>query len=164
MDGVLSAYHKRWWELFGEVPLRVMETDKALFNKHWDEMVSGKNFETLEMLPGAQKLLDAVKSYGVPWEILSSGGTSRYEEVKQQKITWLRNHGIDAPVNIVRKGPLKAEFADYWHILVDDTKHVVDAYGAAGGRYIHHKDDTVDETIAMLDIFVDQWGDTNVVG
>jgi 5'(3')-deoxyribonucleotidase len=151
MDGVLAAYHKRWGELYGVVPLNQMRTDSKLFYKHWDDFVDGRNFETLERLSGFDALMDAVKSTGLKYEILSSSGSGHnHEKVVEQKMKWLHKNHFNCPINIVRGGAKKAEFAKKWNVLIDDTPHVVETYRKAGGTAILHEDATVHKTIEKL--------------
>lgn len=148
MDGVLTDFDKRFTELFGGRPEQ-SEDRKEHFYTNWPAFVEGGNFGTLEMHPGAPKLLEAVRSLNVPVEILSSSGGKKYHEcVTLQKEAWLRDHGIEFKPNIVPGGWLKAEWAKPWHILIDDSAHVVDPYIAAGGTAILHYD--VDLTIKRL--------------
>lgn len=148
MDGVLTDFDKRFGELFGGRP-EESEDRKAHFYSNWNAFVEGGNFGTLEMHPGAPKLLEAVRALNVPVEILSSSGGKKYHEcVTLQKEAWLRDHGIEYKANIVPGGWLKAEWAHPWHILVDDSAHVVAPYIEAGGTAILHHD--VDLTIKKL--------------
>ena len=151
LDGVLTAYHKRWGELYGEVPLDVMNNDKKLFYAHWDDFVQGRNFETLERLSGFDTLMNAVKATGLKYEILSSsGGGNNHDFVVEQKMKWLHDNHIHCPANIVRGGLRKAEFAKKWNVLIDDTVHVVENYRNASGTAILHKNDTVHLTVEKL--------------
>jgi hypothetical protein len=151
MDGVLAAYHKRWGELFGEVPLDVMHNDKTLFYRHWQDFVDGKNFETLERLSGFDQLMDAVKETGLPYEILSSSGSGKnHEVVVEQKMKWLHKNHFHCPIHIVKGGLKKADHAKKWNVLIDDTVHVVENYRKAGGTAILHTNDNVEATVVKL--------------
>lgn len=148
MDGVLTDFNKRFGELFGGRPEQT-EDRKVHFHDNWDAFVQGGNFGTLDMHPDATKLLEAVETLNVPVEILSSSGGRKYHDcVTLQKEAWLRNHGIEYKANIVPGGWLKANWAKPWHILIDDSEHVVEPYIDAGGTAILHYD--IDVTIKKL--------------
>ena len=155
MDGVLTDFEKRYEELFGARPIEINKQNKHFWS-NWETFVKGGNFTTLEKHKGADELLSFVKSLNVPIEILSSSGGHQYHEcVTTQKNAWLRNNGIDFKPNIVPGGKKKAQFADPWNILVDDTQHVVDNYKAAGGTAILHHD--VNVTIRELSRLYLEW-------
>lgn len=151
MDGVLTDLEHRYAEKFGEFPQEA-EHRRRHFWDNWKQFVDDSEFENLPKHPGAEKLLATVemfRSNGIPVEILSSsGGGYSHDLVVAQKLKWLKANGIDYKPNIVPGGARKAEYADPWHILVDDTEHVVENYRAKGGTAILHKD--VDETIKKL--------------
>jgi len=150
LDGVLANFDKQYAILYGERPRDVEKRTKHFYD-NWDDFVLGGNFAKLEMLPGAHKLITAVKSIGVPVEILSSsGGPKHHICVTTQKLAWLRDNGIDFKPNIVPGGWRKAEYAQPWHVLVDDSAHVIEPYRKAGGTAILHSDETVDETVKKL--------------
>ena len=158
MDGVLTDLEHRYAEKFGQFP-----TDKDLKRKHfwnnWKKFVDDNEFETLPKHPGAEKLLSVVEMFrgtGIPVEILSSsGGGYSHDLVVEQKKKWLAANSISYTANIVPGGARKAEYAKPWHILIDDTEHVVENYRAHGGTAILHKD--VDATIRMLHLLHLEW-------
>lgn len=140
MDGVLTDFEKRYEELFGVRPIEVQERTQHFWS-NWERFIDGGNFKTLEKHKDADTLLQFVHSLRVPVEILtSSGGEKRHEEVMKQKIVWLCDNGIPYKANVVAGGAKKAQFAKPWHILVDDTPHVVEKYRAAGGTAVLHYD------------------------
>jgi hypothetical protein len=143
MDGVLTDFEKRYDELFGVRPEEVKARTKHFWS-NWKAFIEGENFKTLEKHKDADTLLHFVHELRVPIEILSSsGGEQFHAEVTSQKIEWLCNNGIPYKANIVPGGSKKAELAKPWHILVDDTAHVVEKYRAAGGTAILHYDISV---------------------
>lgn len=150
LDGVLANFDKQYELLFGVRP-RDVEKRKKHFYDNWDEFVLGGNFAKLEMLPNSRKLLEAVDALGVPVEILSSsGGPKHHECVVTQKLAWLRDNDLKYKPNIVPGGWKKADHAQPWHILIDDSAHVIEPYVQAGGTAILHSDHTVDDTIKKL--------------
>jgi len=148
MDGVLTDFEKRYNELFGIKPEEV-NARTTHFWRNFEPFIEGGNFRTLDKHPHADQLLAFGEAMGVPIEILtSSGGEKHHERVSADKIEWLCNNGISYKANIVAGGSKKAAFAHPWHILVDDTPHVVDKYRAAGGTAVLHYD--IDETLKEL--------------
>lgn len=140
MDGVLTDFEKRYIELYGARPIDV-NTNTTHFWRHFDEFITTGQFKTLEKHKDADKLLQFVHELRVPVEILtSSGGEQHHECVTAQKEAWLRNNSITYKANVVPGGSKKAAFAHPWHILVDDTQHVVEKYRANGGTAILHYD------------------------
>ena len=155
MDGVLTDFEKRYDELFGVRPKEVTSRT-AHFWRYFEQFIQGGNFSTLDKHEHADTLLEFVKSLRVPVEILSSSGGDKYHsEVTWQKTVWLCNHGIPYKANIVPGGGKKAEYAQPWHILVDDTERVVEKYRAAGGTAILHYD--IDVTLKELSRLHLEW-------
>lgn len=139
MDGVLADFESRFAERYGEDALKLRE--KKMRTEFWPDFIKNKQFETLDWFPGGQELLAFVKSFNTNIEILSSsGGEKFHEEVKAQKIVWLKNHNIDFKVNIVPGRKRKKEYANDHSILIDDTPDVIEDFNQAGGIGILHKD------------------------
>jgi hypothetical protein len=155
MDGVLTDFDKRYSELFGERPTDVQRRAKHFWS-NWETFIKGSNFSTLDKHKDADKLLQFVDELQVPVEILSSsGGKEFHAEVTSQKIEWLCNNSIPYKANIVPGGSKKAELAHPWHILIDDTEHVVEKYRTAGGTAILHYD--IDVTLKELSRLHLEW-------
>jgi hypothetical protein len=155
MDGVLTDFNKRYEELYGARPEEGWRRHKH-FWQNWESFINGYNFKTLDKHKDADKLLQFVYELRVPVEILSSsGGEKHHECVVAQKEAWLRNNGIDYKANIVPGGSKKAAFASPWHILVDDTLHVIEKYRSAGGTAVHHYD--IDVTLKELSRLHLEW-------
>ena len=150
MDGVLCDFNRRWHLMFGETPADTRAKNK--FSPNWDVFVTTEQFATLDPFPGWQDLLAAVRSYDVNLEILSSSGGQKYHaEVTAQKTKWLKEHGIDIPVNTVPGRRLKSNYATANTLLIDDTSDVIMGFHEAGGYAIQH--DSAVRTIKMLEGF-----------
>ena len=155
MDGVLTDFETRYEELFGVRPDEVKARAKH-FWENWQAFIMGGHFQHLDWHPGAVELLAYVASLRVPVEILSSsGGGDFHDIVVPQKLKWLESKGIPYKANIVPGGAKKAEFAEPWHILIDDTPHVVEKYRNAGGTAILHTN--VNDTIKQLGALHLEW-------
>ena len=89
MDGVLCDFEKRYTELYNEAPNS--SRDKKNWSKNWTDFVMTKQFETLDIFPGAIELLRYVRRTELPIEILtSSGGVKYHDLVAKQKDIWLK--------------------------------------------------------------------------
>jgi hypothetical protein len=148
MDGVLCNFEKRYTELYKESPNS--SRDKKNWSENWTDFVLTKQFETLDIFPGAIELLRYVRKTELPIEILTSSGGAKYHDlVAQQKDIWLKKQGLAYKRNVVSGRGLKASYATPDTILIDDTEDVIDAFNKAGGIGILHKD--IGETLQTLD-------------
>ena len=94
-------------------------------------------------------------------EILSaSGGQPYHDEVRHQKIAWLKSRGLfnrfDA-INIVESGKKKGEYAHDRSILVDDTWYVVHNFRDHGGIGLLH-DGRVDDMFYQINMTLQVFG------
>lgn len=152
MDGVIADFTKRYKEQYHMEP-REAEKKKE-FNKFFDEFIATKQFETLDLMPGAMDgLVFLRKHLTVPTQILSStANEARYDEISKQKLIWLNTHGITFSTNFVPGKKHKWKFAAPDKIIIDDTPSVIDDWNKAGGIGILHKDWTT--TLAILKMYV----------
>lgn len=135
MDGVLCDFEGRYRMLYFSDPSE--SRNKKDWDTNWAHFVLSRQFETLELFPGAKDLITYVRSLGVHIEILSSSGGNKYHnEVELQKTVWLANHRLFFPVNIVAGKKFKANYASFDSLLIDDTPEVIDSFVAAGGQGI----------------------------
>lgn len=149
LDGVVANFEHRWMEMFNESP--GASRDRKNFSPNWDTFIANRKFASLDLFPGAETLLEYVRSIDrtVNVEILSSsGGKKFHNEVSEQKHEWLNNLGVNYTRNFVPGRILKRNYATPDSILVDDTEDVIDAFRSAGGIAILHRD--ANETIEML--------------
>jgi hypothetical protein len=153
MDGVLCDFPKRYQEMFnytagGEGMANAR--DRKEFSPNWHKFVETRQFTTLDWFPGGKELIQYVNSLGLRIEILSSsGGISHHTEVRDQKIEWLCNAGLNYPVNIVPGRKIKKYFSYQGNVLIDDTLDVIEAFNQGTGTAILHKD--VNDTINALE-------------
>ena len=140
LDGVVADFNKRYKELYRMEP-REAEKKKE-FNKFFDEFIATKQFETLDLMPGAMDgLVFLRKHLTIPTQILSStANEDRYDEISKQKMIWLQTHGITFTPNFVPGKRHKWKFAKPDTIIIDDTESVIDQWREAGGIGILHKD------------------------
>ncbi len=148
MDGVLANFDKQYELLFGVRPVDTKNRTKHFWS-NWDVFVTDNNFTKLELIAGAKTLMKSCDLLKVPVEILTSTGNEKYyDTIATQKTEWLKAHNITYKPNFVAGGLKKAQYADPWNILIDDTPKVIDAYVKAGGTAILHTN--VDTTIKQL--------------
>ena len=152
MDGVIADFVKRYKEQYHIEP-REAEKKKE-FNKFFDEFIATKQFETLELMPGAMDGLTFLrKQLVVPTQILSStANEARYDEISRQKLIWLNTHNVTFTPNFVPGKKHKWKFAAPDKIIIDDTESVINDWKEAGGIGILHKD--WDTTIQILSMYI----------
>ena len=150
-SGVIADFNKRFRELFGMAP-RTAENKKE-FVQYFKEFIEGKNFATLDLMPDAHILLGYLNHTGIPVEILSSTAhPENHRAISYQKELWLEKQGIVSPRNFVPGKSKKKDFASPTHIIIDDTKSIIDDWTKAGGVAIHHTDALT--TISILDTLI----------
>ena len=148
MDGVLCNFEKRYTELYNEEPNS--SRAKKNWSENWTDFILTKQFETLDVFPGAIELLRYVRDTNLSTEILTSSGGAKYHDlVAEQKDIWLKKQGLAYKRNVVPQRSLKASYATPNTILIDDTEDVIVAFNKAGGIGILHKD--IGETLQKLD-------------
>lgn len=148
-DGVLADFDALAYEILGgrfihEVPKGTLW---AAVERH------GSFFESLPVMPGADRLVDFVTEPGLfnSVAVLTATGYTPHDAAEQKR-RWYAAWRPDLTVHIVSKSPDKAAFAHPRAILVDDRAKSIDPWVAAGGIGILHT--SVDDTIARLRQFV----------
>jgi hypothetical protein len=152
LDGVVADFVKRYKEQYHMEP-RDAEKKKE-FNKFFDEFIATKQFETLDLMPGAMDGLTFLRKHlTVPTQILTStANEERYDEISKQKMIWLQTHGITFTPNFVPGKRHKWKFAGPDKIIIDDTPSVIDDWRKAGGIGILHTD--WQHTLGVLKMYV----------
>ena len=159
MDGVLSDFEAGYKEITGRTPADLRaDRDRKLYSMYWDTFLDAEGFARLPWhSAGGIVLADTLhrldrKHFNVC--ILSSaGGFHRQREVAEQKMAWLKDHGIHWPVVIVPGRRYKAGFARSDTLLIDDTLDVITDFEYAGGQAIYHKN--WENTSERLNAFID---------
>ena len=149
MDGVLCDFERKFEELYGEEALK--NRDRKLWTEDWPDFIQTNQFEELAKFPGADDLLLFIRKHPeIEVEILtSSGGQQYHDQVKEQKIVWLKKNSIAYKPNVVPGRKHKKEFAQPDTVLIDDTEDVIENFNRAGGIGILHRD--AKETIKRLE-------------
>lgn len=143
MDGVLSDFKGRYFQLFGEVP-------KSMNREHYNTLVDYEHFMSLDKAPGANDLIAFLESIpNIQLCVLSSsGGFERHSEVQTQKIKWLCANGIKWPAVVVPGRKFKSGFASGGAFMIDDTPDVIKGFCENTGNGIVHID--VEHTIRVI--------------
>lgn len=139
MDGVLADYHKA---------VRQQPTGSKFRELVFDQKI----FETLDILPGAERLISLLEEYkvnlpGIRVHILSSCGMydpAVYNEVSRQKDQWLMKQDILGSwvSHYTHCGEAKAKFANSETLLIDDMFNNIHNFTWNGGNGVlwHHRD------------------------
>jgi len=151
LDGVIADFSKRFKEKFRVTPEETRNNKE--FGGYFVKFIADGEFESLDLMPDAYKLLDFLNSTEIEKQILSSTARpENHELISPQKQKWLNKHQIVYKANFVPGKNLKYKFATPNSIIIDDTKSVIDDWNKAGGIGILHKN--ADETIAMLKKYI----------
>lgn len=146
MDGVLTDFNKRYYELFDMTPSQTrQQADREMYSRQWESFVDTKSFATLDKHAGADELIEYLNSLkDVQLCILSSaGGFARQREVQTQKLKWLTKAGIDWPAVIVPGRKYKAGFASGDAFMIDDTPDVIKSFCENSGNGMIHTEAAV---------------------
>ena len=136
MDGVICDFNTKFSEIRQDYP--------NLEDSKFFELAILKHniFSTLKPLPDALELLEYVACLKhVYVEMLTSVGT--FDEklgyaVKIQKSGWLERNNIPHKPNFSRSMQEKAEYANAYSILVDDSIGCIEPFQEAGGHGVLH--------------------------
>jgi len=143
MDGVLANFDKAYHSY--DYPLNDAKKFRSSVLNH-------KIFTDLELMPDAQELLNFVATLeNIKIEILTSVGTLNIEQGeagKEQKLYWLNKHNIKYKANFVKGKAEKANYADPYSILIDDSIGCITPFIKAGGYGILHT--SAEESIKEL--------------
>ena len=94
-------------------------------------------FLEIPKMKDADKLYNYVKKYN--HQFLTSAGSYATSYIAKQKIEWVRKHFGNVKVDVVSTSKEKAAWAKPYHILIDDRDKSINAWVAAGGIGILHK-------------------------
>lgn len=155
MDGVLCDMEHTYQQEFGMTPLQARNTSKEVYDTNWRQFVARRCFRRLPKHPGADQLLNYVKTLEGKVNIAilsSSSGLESHFLVQHDKLIWLEDNQVNYPALIVPGRFYKKNYATPNAFLVDDFPANIHEFVAAGGHGIIHKDSN--EAIAKLDEWV----------
>ena len=151
MDGVLCDFDQGYKKLTGESTDEANAKGKSYFWKLFRESV-GENekdfWANLPWQPGGEELWNYIKSSSP--NILSAPAVDfnlpqdqqlnpEFNQAIQGKKEWISKHLNGVNKEIFVPAPQKSTFATSKHILIDDMQKNIDAWRAAGGIAILHK-------------------------
>lgn len=156
MDGVLSDLYGAISQAWGVPPEEITGHSESTSRRYFSWVVEPPGAEEIFAslpplhLEEMRKLMVELSSRGYALGILSSlGVTPEFQHgptIRAGKERWLRAHfgdflesGLLSEIHFVDSGSHKKNFAGKGHILVDDTKHLVDSFIEAGGMAVHYK-------------------------
>lgn len=151
-DGVIADFDSKSVEILGgkqihEVPKGTLWAKINQYDKEVEPF-----FESLDLMPGAKRLIDFALGNFDTVKILTATGFTPANG-GEQKIRWYARHFPGLEVIVVKKSPDKAQYAHPRAILVDDRSKSIDPWLSAGGIGILHT--SVGNTIATLKGFID---------
>lgn len=139
MDGVLADFDKRLDD--AEIP---KDLTRAEF---WERIKTTPRFWTkMDLMPGANQLVNFVRKLKVPIEILTAPVTSD-PKCKPGKLVWARAHSFNFPIHFKRAQD-KYKYAEPGAVLIDDLPETIEAWNKAGGIGIVHT--SVGQTVYEL--------------
>ena len=145
-DGVNCDFIGKVVEIVGRPRHEISNRQLWSAVDHYDSCVA-PFFESLEMLPDADKLLDfAVNNFKEVAILTATGRTPK--DVGAQKKRWYAKNFPHLDVILVESSGDKAAYACPKSILVDDRSHSIDPWTAAGGIGVLHT--SVQDTIERL--------------
>jgi hypothetical protein len=131
-DGVLADFDKAATAVLG-MPPGLFEKRFGL-QRFWSRIAAAPGFfETLELMPDARMLYEAVRAFDPA--ILT--GLPRGSWAEPQKRRWAARHFPEVPV-ITTTAALKREFCHPGDALVDDRDKYRHLWEGVGGIFIHH--------------------------
>lgn len=151
-DGVIADFDKKVIEILGgkrihEVPKGRLWSSIERYDKEVEPF-----FESLELMPGARRLVDFARGNFENVKILTATGFTPANG-GEQKIRWYAKHFPGLEVIVVKKSPDKAAYAHPKAVLIDDRSKSTDPWLSAGGIAILHT--SVDNSIAVLKGLID---------
>jgi hypothetical protein len=118
----------------------------------WEKVQKTPKFWiSMPLMPGARNLVDYLKKYEIPIEILTS--PAKDPKCRPGKLVWLRAHGFNFPVHFSR-AQNKVSYASPDTVLIDDKLETIEAWNKAGGIGILHKN--VGDTMRELEQYINE--------
>lgn len=148
MDGVLFNFVKLYNDNY--------DSDLSNVKYHWNRMVNNKFFEKLDKISLGHALFQHyVNNPLVHVEILSTCGSSRFKDIKNQKINSLTSSDIHSSHNFVKTNMEKSKYASTNTLLIDDRELCTVPFENKGGKVLLFNEDmSLDDMILSVDKFI----------
>lgn len=146
-DGVLADFDGRAAELLG-MPSREYEKVHGP-GRMWAKVYSKFDFFlSLDLLDGAEKLVEAVRSHGVDPIILTGLPSGGLKQAQEQKLAWRDKHfpGVEMITCMSRD---KCKYGRPGDIIIDDWEKWKHRWVGMGGLWITHT--SVDQSLISLE-------------
>lgn len=117
------------------------------FNDNWKDFVLSGALTKLDWTDDGKDLLEFVRSFGEPIEIITStGGEAFNMDVITQRRFWLDKNNVNLPTNFILSKQFKKDFSTRGTILLDVDPISVEQFDQGEGEGIHHTNiyDTID--------------------
>ena len=144
LDGLFADFDGRVKHLSGGKHPKQMEKKHMWATIHRDPNF----FINLEMIPGAERLWEAIKDLLPDHKIKFLTGAPSSASFQRQKKEWVQLKFGQYETNVVRRAD-KALWSRPKRVLLDDTDGNIHDWVAKGGHGIHHDGD-FDKTIKAL--------------
>lgn len=161
MDGCVSDFHKRYYELFESDALEDYFSSnnkkKKIHHERFAKIVKDGHFATFDPMPDFEEGLEFLemvnRKYEIPVCFLTSTATEEYlKEISRQKQEWLKKYNIRFNAVFVPGKRMKCYYAKEGRVLVDDTLSNIEDWNLNHGIGIHHK--SWKETINIIKTYL----------
>jgi len=157
MDGVQADFFTAWAQAMGKNRYKELgdraarETSIDDLNRRGSDWVQ-EFFSTLPVLPGGQKLVQWLKTHGIPFTVLSAPLRGNEQASISGKISWLDRHnpGTSDRAIFSRDKSRFAVSSGLPNVLIDDFKKYVNEWDSAGGIALLYREHSVDTVISRL--------------
>lgn len=136
MDGVVANFDQGFYDATGKWPKDISHEELKALKKQL--VAEGDFFYNLKPMPGAKQLWNYVNKYNA--KILTATGDTEPDKVATEKRRWAKKILGVSNIIVVRKLPMKAEYANPTSILIDDREKALKPWKNAGGIGIHFTD------------------------
>lgn len=153
MDGVLTDFERRYFELFNETTRESRNGSRVRYLDHWHKLIDADQFALLPQAKDFHELVNYLNGISEARKVIltSSGGFDRHSDVQMQKLRWLCSNSITWPAIVVPGRGYKAGFATSNSFIIDDTPDVSQSFIERGAAGVIHVDGQVQTTIESIE-------------
>lgn len=163
MDGVICDFCTPFFTMAKQTGLPITNPLKSYHDTQDQRLfhyaVKQGVFADLPLMDNACLLIDTLQAlserFNFDIEILSSVNCTTPSVARficEQKRQWLQTNGIHFPANFVDISFQKGEYANYNHLLIDDSEIPIKSFATCGGKVIKHTqvEKTLDQLAKLL--------------